>query len=83
MSTNDIELIYKTCIKNLEECVTRFPEHYKSIYRLITIYLNAGKPIKDLKKCKQLLLETYQTSIGNSINGLFVDRKINNFFNVD
>lgn len=82
MSENDIEQIYKVCIKNLEECVTRFPEHYKSMYRLVHIYLNAPEKIKDLEKSKQLLLGTYTTGLGNQIQGLFVDRKGTNLFNV-
>ena len=70
------------CIKNLEECVTRFPEHYKSVYRLVNIYLTAPEKIKDTKKCSQLLLGTYTTALGNQIQGLFADRKNNNMFNV-
>lgn len=82
LSENELESIYKICIKNLEECVTRFPEHYKSIYRLVNIYLNAPEKVKDLKRCKQLLLGTYTTGLGNQIQGLFSERKANNFFNV-
>lgn len=82
LSETELEAIYKTCIKNLEECVTRFPEHYKSIYRLVNIYLHAPERIRDLKRSKQLLLGTYTTGLGNHVQGLFVDRKQNNFFNV-
>lgn len=81
LKEHDLESIFKTCIRNLEECVTRFPEHYKSIYRLVNIYLNAPDAIKDLRKCKQLLLSTYTTGLNNSVQGLFADRKNNNFFN--
>lgn len=74
-----INTIYKMCIKNLEECVSRFPEHYKSIYRLVYHFLNVNV---DLEKCRQLLLTSnYKTTLGNSINGLFSERKSNNFFN--
>lgn len=82
LSDSAIENIYKMCIKNLEECVTRFPEHYKSIYRLVLIYLNAPERIKDVKKCAQLLMGTYRTALGYHIPGLFADRKTNNLFNV-
>lgn len=81
LKEHDLESIFKTCIRNLEECVTRFPEHYKSIYRLVNIYLNAPDAIKDLRKCKQLLLSTYTTGLNNPVQGLFADRKNNNFFN--
>lgn len=77
-----IELIYEMCIKNLEECVTRFPEHYKSIFRLVQVYLHGPSSIKNLEKCNQLLLGTYTTALGNQIQGLFTDRKNNNLFNV-
>ena len=74
-----VDNIYKMCIKNLEECVSRFPEHYKSIYRLVHHFLNLGS---SLDKCKQLLLSSnYKTTLGNSIGGLFGERKNNNFFN--
>lgn len=77
-----VENIYKTCIRNLEECVTRFPEHYKSIYRLVLIYLNGPECVKDVEKCRQLLMGTYTTALANQIQGLFSDRKNSNLFNV-
>lgn len=82
LSDSEIEAIYRICIRNLEECVTRFPEHYKSIYRLANIYLHAVGKVKDLKKCRQLLIGTYTTGLSNAIQGLFTDRKLNNFFSV-
>lgn len=82
LSDSGLESIYRICIRNLEECVTRFPEHYKSIYRLANIYLNASGKVKDLKKCRQLLIGTYTTGLSNQIQGLFADRKLNNFFSV-
>lgn len=62
--------------------MTRFPEHYKSFYRLCTVYLHAApERLRDLKRCRQLLLGQYTTGLGNVIAGLFADRKANNFFN--
>lgn len=78
----EIDALYKICIKNLEECVTRFPEHYKSIYRLVYHFSNATGETKSLDNCKQLLLSTYKTTLGSHITGLFTERKNNNFFNV-
>lgn len=77
-----VHSIYEMCIKNLEECITRYPEHYKSIYRLALIFMNGPEKIKDIKKCNQLLLGTYTTVLGNQVQGLFTDRKNNNLFNV-
>lgn len=83
LTDSELESIYRICIRNLEECVTRFPEHYKSIYRLANIYLNStSAKVKDLKKCRQLLIGTYTTGLSNHIQGLFADRKLNNFFSV-
>lgn len=74
-----ISNIYKMCIKNFEECISRFPEHYKSIYRLVYHFLNINE---SLEKCRQLLLTSdYKTTLGNSVGGLFNERKNNNFFN--
>lgn len=74
-----INNIVKMCIKNLEECISRFPEHYKSIYRLVHHFLNINE---SLDKCRQLLLTSdYKTTLGNSVSGLFHERKNNNFFN--
>lgn len=79
VSQTTIDEIYKMCISNLEECVTRFPEHYKSMYRLIHHYATVASSIE---KCKQLLLKSdYKSALGNKINGLFSERKNNNFFN--
>jgi calcineurin-binding protein cabin-1 len=81
-SQEDIDAIFKMCIKNLEECVTRFPEHYKSVYRLVYHFMNAVGETKSLEKSKQLLTGTYKTALGNFVQGLFSERKNNNFFNV-
>lgn len=70
-------------VKNLEECFTQYPEHYKSIYRLALIYMSGPDKMKDIEKCNQLLLGTYTTTVlGNQVQGLFTDRKNNNLFNV-
>lgn len=82
LKQQDLDALYKICIKNLEECVTRFPEHYKSIYRLVNHFLNASGETKSLENCRLLLLSTYKTTLGSQITGLFTERKNNNFFNV-
>ncbi|XP_014102649.2 calcineurin-binding protein cabin-1 [Bactrocera oleae] len=77
-----VENIYKIVVQNLEECVTRFPEHYKSIYRLAHHYKNTPlASFKNLQRCEELLLGQYKTSLENQINGVFYDRKWNNIFN--
>ncbi|XP_053960915.1 calcineurin-binding protein cabin-1-like isoform X1 [Anastrepha ludens] len=77
-----VENIYKIVVQNLEECVTRFPEHYKSIYRLAYHYKNTSfTNLKNLHRCEELMLGQYKTSLENQINGVFYDRKWNNIFN--
>ncbi|XP_052903342.1 calcineurin-binding protein cabin-1-like [Anopheles moucheti] len=75
------DTIFKLCIKNLEECITRFPEHYKSMYRLIHHFMHAPGATKSYESARQLLLGTYRTTLGNQIPGLFTERKTTNFFN--
>uniref|UniRef100_A0A182M2K2 Calcineurin-binding protein cabin-1 MEF2-binding domain-containing protein n=1 Tax=Anopheles culicifacies TaxID=139723 RepID=A0A182M2K2_9DIPT len=75
------DTIFKLCIKNLEECITRFPEHYKSMYRLIHHFMHAPGTTKSYESARQLLLGTYRTTLGNQIPGLFTERKTTNFFN--
>ncbi|XP_037928084.1 calcineurin-binding protein cabin-1-like [Teleopsis dalmanni] len=77
----EIEFLYKVVVQNLEECITRFPEHYKSIYRLVYHYMNGPEKLRNLTFCEQLLLGQYRTTLGNLVNGLFYDRKTNNLFN--
>jgi calcineurin-binding protein cabin-1 len=79
VDADQIKNIFKMCVKNLEECVSRFPEHYKSIFRLVHHFLSEKDGVE---KSRKLLLTTeYKTGLGNSIQGLFSERKNNNFFN--
>ncbi|XP_075169816.1 calcineurin-binding protein cabin-1-like [Haematobia irritans] len=80
-SFDEMKAIYKMVIKNIEECVTRFPEHYKSLYRLVHHYMNSPPGLKNMEACEQLLMGQYKTSLGNVVNGLFYERKTNNLFN--
>lgn len=78
---DELLVLYRMVVQNIEECATRFPEHYKSIYRLIYHYMNSSADHCDLAQSEQLLLGQYKTSLGNLVNGLFYDRKNNNLFN--
>uniref|UniRef100_A0A182P907 Calcineurin-binding protein cabin-1 MEF2-binding domain-containing protein n=1 Tax=Anopheles epiroticus TaxID=199890 RepID=A0A182P907_9DIPT len=81
ISPEQRDTIFKLCIKNLEECITRFPEHYKSMYRLVHHFMYAPGSTKSFESARQLLLGTYRTTLGNQIPGLFTERKTTNFFN--
>ncbi|XP_065224975.1 calcineurin-binding protein cabin-1-like isoform X2 [Planococcus citri] len=58
------------CLAALNECICRFPEHYKSYYRLANHYFRS-KHDKDIEKARKYLLID---------GGLFADRKTSNFF---
>lgn len=74
----------------------RCPQHYKAFYRLGYHFLKHGVTKKQLMRyaspnappmtgstlCKQLLMTTYNQGTEAAIQGLFSDRKPNNFFNV-
>ncbi|XP_011502585.1 PREDICTED: calcineurin-binding protein cabin-1-like, partial [Ceratosolen solmsi marchali] len=78
---DNIKLI-EYCLSGLEQCILRFPEHYKSIYRLAYFFFY-NKIFKNILKCKQLLLGTYECQFykNQTIQGLFAERKNTNFFN--
>ncbi|CAB3375984.1 Hypothetical predicted protein [Cloeon dipterum] len=65
------------CLEALEDCAVRFPEHYKSTYRLAH-YFFKSKLRKNTEKCKSFLLGPHTNS---KLHGLFQDRKPSNFFN--
>ncbi|XP_021941832.1 mucin-17-like, partial [Zootermopsis nevadensis] len=76
----------KHCLVALEECVLRFPQHYKSLYRLTHFYFHS-KFHRNISKCQDLLLGTYkcltleERPASARFQGLFAERKNNNFFN--
>ncbi|KAL5007713.1 hypothetical protein ScPMuIL_016519 [Solemya velum] len=74
------ELIEK-CIKALTMCLQRFPTHYKSLYRLANVYYRSPYH-KNLEYAKDLLLGSpnWQKLEHMPIQGLFGERKQNNFF---
>ena len=84
-SLNDEEtaILVAYCLSGLEQCILRFPEHYKSLYRMAHFFFY-NKVAKNSAKCRELLLETYRCQFYESqtVQGLFADRKSTNFFNV-
>lgn len=80
---NETASLIAHCLAGLEQCLLRFPEHYKSLYRMAHFFYY-NKIAKNSTTCRQLLLETYSCQFYQSqkIQGLFTDRKSTNFFNV-
>lgn len=80
MSNSEISHLIDKCVYGLEICIIRLTQNYKALYRLAHLYFYY-KAKKDMNKCKQLLLSDYKCKDGTVVNGLFNDRKPNNFFN--
>ncbi|XP_076756592.1 calcineurin-binding protein cabin-1 isoform X1 [Xylocopa sonorina] len=81
MTEEEVTVLITYCLAGLEQCILRFSEHYKSFYRLSHFFFN-NKTAKDVTKCRNLLLDSYNCQFypGESFQGLFADRKTNNFF---
>ncbi|ODM96024.1 Calcineurin-binding protein cabin-1 [Orchesella cincta] len=65
------------CLKAMEECISRYPSHFKSYYRLAHTYIVF---LKDAKRAKEYLMGS-PTLSQRKITGLFGDKKPTNFFN--
>lgn len=83
MPEGQVATLIAHCLAGLEQCVLRFAEHHKSFYRLTHFFFN-NKNAKDIARCKDLLLGTYNCQFypGQSFQGLFAERRSTNFFNV-
>ncbi|KAL3843014.1 hypothetical protein ACJMK2_020975 [Sinanodonta woodiana] len=73
--------IIDKCRAALELCLQRFPTHYKSLYRLAHMYMYSPQH-KNLEYARDLLLGNtqWQNISHMPTQGLFADRKQNNFF---
>lgn len=77
---DEIMKIVSDCLDALEDCASRFPPHYKAIYRL-THYHFYYKRGKDIERCRDLMLSNFTARTGQKLGGLFSERKPSNFFN--
>ena len=71
----DKKVIVFRCLEAFRLCLSRFPHHYKSLFRLAHYYFNA-KSSKDNSKTRDFLLGCPEAPDGGPQLGLFTERKI-------
>nr|XP_014344546.1 PREDICTED: calcineurin-binding protein cabin-1 [Latimeria chalumnae] len=77
------KLLTDQCINALRLCLSRFPQHYKSLYRLAYLY-TYSKTHQNLEWARDVLLGTsipWQQMKHMPAQGLFCERNKTNFFN--
>ncbi|XP_055949732.1 calcineurin-binding protein cabin-1-like isoform X2 [Argiope bruennichi] len=80
-SQSKIAELIPVCLDAMRECLQRFIQHYKSLYRMAHYYCHSKKN-KNLQWAREILLAaTPPTKKYPSMPGLFADRKNTNFFN--
>ncbi|CAH2054058.1 unnamed protein product, partial [Iphiclides podalirius] len=80
LTDNEIMKIVSACLDALEDCASRFPPHYKAIYRLAHYHFYYKKG-KDIERCRDLMLSNFTLRCGQKLGGMFSERKHSNFFN--
>ncbi|GFW50405.1 calcineurin-binding protein cabin-1 [Trichonephila clavipes] len=81
LSQQEIAELIPMCLDAMRECLQRFIQHYKSLYRMAHYYCHS-KRNKNLQWAREILLAaTPSTKNYPSMPGLFADRKNTNFFN--
>lgn len=76
------QVLLKTCVHAMKECVSRFPQHFKSVYYLARFYCHSKRSC-NLQLAREYLLESGQgrlTATDPETPGLFAERKNTNFF---
>lgn len=80
LTDEEIMSTVSACLDALEDCASRFPQHYKAIYRLAHYHFYYKKG-KDIERCRDLMLSTFTSRCNQKLGGLFSERKHSNFFN--
>ncbi|KAL3259893.1 hypothetical protein MRX96_046324 [Rhipicephalus microplus] len=80
------QVLLKTCVHAMKECLSRFPQHFKSVYYLARFYCHSKRTC-NLQLARDYLLDSglsRPTAAGldsaPAISGLFAERKTINFF---
>uniref|UniRef100_K7G598 Calcineurin binding protein 1 n=1 Tax=Pelodiscus sinensis TaxID=13735 RepID=K7G598_PELSI len=77
------KFLTEQCISSFRLCLSRFPQHYKSLYRLAFLY-TYSKTHKNLQWARDVLLGSsipWQQLKHMPAQGLFCERNKTNFFN--
>lgn len=80
------QVLLKTCVHAMKECLSRFPRHFKSVYYLARFYCHSKRSC-NLQLARDYLLDSglsRPTAAGSdsapAVPGLFAERKTTNFF---
>ncbi|XP_053135173.1 calcineurin-binding protein cabin-1 isoform X2 [Hemicordylus capensis] len=77
------KFVTERCVRSLHVCLSRFPQHYKSLYRLASLY-TYSRTHKNLQWARDVLLGSsipWQQLKHMPAQGLFCERNKTNFFN--
>uniref|UniRef100_A0A4X2LET1 Calcineurin-binding protein cabin-1 n=1 Tax=Vombatus ursinus TaxID=29139 RepID=A0A4X2LET1_VOMUR len=77
------KFLTEQCVASFRLCLSRFPQHYKSLYRLAFLYAHS-KTHKNLQWARDVLLGSsipWQQLPHMPAQGLFCERNKTNFFN--
>ncbi|XP_068952704.1 calcineurin-binding protein cabin-1 [Petaurus breviceps papuanus] len=77
------KFLTEQCVTSFHLCLSRFPQHYKSLYRLAFLYAHS-KTHKNLQWARDVLLGSsipWQQLPHMPAQGLFCERNKTNFFN--
>ncbi|XP_029475097.1 calcineurin-binding protein cabin-1 isoform X2 [Rhinatrema bivittatum] len=77
------KVLTEQCISSFRLCLSRFPQHYKSLYRLAFLYTHS-KTHQNLQWARDVLLGSsipWQQLKHMPAQGLFCERNKSNFFN--
>lgn len=72
--------VLSACLDALEDCSSRFSQHYKALYRLAHYHFYYKKG-RDIERARDIMLSNYISRSNQKLNGLFCERKQTNFFN--
>ncbi|XP_035021663.1 calcineurin-binding protein cabin-1 isoform X2 [Hippoglossus stenolepis] len=81
--TDQRKMLVEMCVRSLFLCLSRFPQHYKSLYRLAFFY-SSSKTHQNLQWARDVLLGSsvpWQQLKHMPAQGLFCERNKTNLFN--